>query len=198
VEDFSANLPNPKTKELAAALLRWGIQKTEKVLLILAVVPEPIYLSARNIPNVKLTRADSLNVYDVVNADKIVITSEAIKIVQQIYDQNLDKSEKIKVLEQIHQENPQDKIMPKNGILNYTFHLSDNPHIFDQDNPKQSFSTGTNDETKLNPQDIAHYYLKKVLSTQAPLSQPQGGEWSFKPIETIKAPFTNATVVKFR
>jgi large subunit ribosomal protein L4 len=85
VEDFTEQLTQPKTKELAAALTRWGVVSKDKVLLVLAEVPEPVYLSARNIANVKLIRADSLNVYDVVNADKIVTTSAALEKIQEVY-----------------------------------------------------------------------------------------------------------------
>jgi large subunit ribosomal protein L4 len=85
VEDFTEQLTQPKTKELAAALTRWGVVNKDKVLLVLAEVPEPVYLSARNIANVKLIRADSLNVYDVVNADKIVTTSAALEKIQEVY-----------------------------------------------------------------------------------------------------------------
>ncbi|MFM6128085.1 MAG: 50S ribosomal protein L4, partial [Sphaerospermopsis kisseleviana] len=41
---------------------------------MLAEIPEAIYLSARNLSRVKLIRADSLNVYDLLLAEKIVAT----------------------------------------------------------------------------------------------------------------------------
>jgi large subunit ribosomal protein L4 len=85
VENFAEQFPQPKTKELALALGRWGVESKDKVLLILSEVPEPVYLSARNICNLKLVRADSLNVYDVVNADKIVSTSDALAKIQEVY-----------------------------------------------------------------------------------------------------------------
>lgn len=85
VEPFIEQLPQPKTKELAQAMLRWGVAPSEKVLLILEEFPETVYLSARNIPNLKLMRADSLNVYDILNADKIVTTASAIAKIQEVY-----------------------------------------------------------------------------------------------------------------
>jgi large subunit ribosomal protein L4 len=85
VEAFSDQLPRPKTKEITDALGRWGVEAGVKVLLVLLEIPENVYLSARNISNVKLIRADSLNVYDILVADKIVATSEALVKIQEVY-----------------------------------------------------------------------------------------------------------------
>jgi large subunit ribosomal protein L4 len=85
VEDIAGQLPQPKTKELVLALTRWGVEAGERVLLILAEVPEPVYLSARNISTVKLIRADSLNVYDVLLAHKIVATAAALEKIREVY-----------------------------------------------------------------------------------------------------------------
>ncbi len=85
VENFAEELSQPKTRELAAALTRWGVGKEEKVLLILLEIPENVYLSSRNLASLKLMRADSLNVYDVMVAQKIVIASEALSKIQEVY-----------------------------------------------------------------------------------------------------------------
>lgn len=85
VENFAENLPRPKTKELLSALSRWGVESNAKVLLILAEPAENISLSARNVPSLKMIRATSLNVYDVLEADKIVTTAEAIGKIQEVY-----------------------------------------------------------------------------------------------------------------
>lgn len=85
VENFADNLPRPKTKELMSALNRWGVESNARVLLILAESSENIYLSARNVPYLKMIPADSLNVYDVLEADKIVTTAAAIAKIQEVY-----------------------------------------------------------------------------------------------------------------
>jgi large subunit ribosomal protein L4 len=86
VEDFAAQLSAPKTKELLAALTRWGVEAGTKVLLIFAEhIPDHIYLSARNVPYLKLIKHDGLNVYDLVNAEQIVVTSEALPKIQEVY-----------------------------------------------------------------------------------------------------------------
>jgi large subunit ribosomal protein L4 len=85
VEDFIDQLPRPKTKEMAGALARWGIQAESKVLLILPELAEMVYLSARNLSTVKLISATNLNVYDLLAADKIVTTNSALAKIQEVY-----------------------------------------------------------------------------------------------------------------
>lgn len=85
VEDFAANLERPKTKELVAALGRWGVEAGEKVLIITAERNENVYLSARNVENLRLISASNLNVYDLLHADKIVATDAAIAKIQEVY-----------------------------------------------------------------------------------------------------------------
>lgn len=85
VENFTEQLAQPKTKELVEALTRWGVQPKQKVLLVLPEISEAIYLSSRNIPYINLCRADSINVYDVLVADVIVATAEAIATIQEVY-----------------------------------------------------------------------------------------------------------------
>lgn len=85
VEDFAAQLPRPKTRELINALNRWGVESGSKVLLITGEKQENIYLSARNVPRLKLIVADQLNVFDLLHADSIVVTSEAITKIQEVY-----------------------------------------------------------------------------------------------------------------
>jgi large subunit ribosomal protein L4 len=85
VEDFADQLPQPKTKEMIGALARWGVQAEEKVLLILPQIEETVYLSARNISTLKIISATGLNVFDVLNADKIVTTNTALAKIQEVY-----------------------------------------------------------------------------------------------------------------
>jgi large subunit ribosomal protein L4 len=86
VEDFSEQITRPKTKDLTAALTRWGADPSEaKVLLILPAKIENIYLSGRNIANLTMISANYLNIYDLLNADKIVASSQALQIIQEVY-----------------------------------------------------------------------------------------------------------------
>lgn len=85
VESFADKMDRPKTKELIEALGRWGADVNGKILVIIAERQEVVYLSARNIENVKLITAANLNVYDLLAADQIVITSPAIEAIQEVY-----------------------------------------------------------------------------------------------------------------
>lgn len=85
VEEFSDQIQRPKTKELVGAIARWGSSPENKTLLILSERTENVYLSARNLENVKLLAADQLNVYDLLHADKIVVTAQALEKIQEVY-----------------------------------------------------------------------------------------------------------------
>lgn len=85
VEEFVTQLPRPKTKDLTAALERWGVSSSAKVLLVLPEKQENVYLSGRNVEKMRICLADSLNVYDVLAADKIVTTANALAKIQEVY-----------------------------------------------------------------------------------------------------------------
>jgi large subunit ribosomal protein L4 len=85
VADFAVQLPQPKTKELLAAMGRWGIEPQAKVLLIVGQKDETVYLSARNIATVKLILANNLNVFDILAADRVVVTESAIAKIQEVF-----------------------------------------------------------------------------------------------------------------
>ncbi|PMB40632.1 50S ribosomal protein L4 [Fischerella thermalis CCMEE 5205] len=85
VEEFSEQLQRPKTKELVSAIARWGADPESKTLLVLSEKNENVLLSARNVENLKLIAADNLNVYDLLHADKIVVTASALEKIQEVY-----------------------------------------------------------------------------------------------------------------
>ncbi|MBD1873676.1 50S ribosomal protein L4 [Nodosilinea sp. FACHB-131] len=85
VEGFEDKFSRPKTRDLLDAIARWGIDPNAKILLIIAERQELVYLSARNVENVKLITAANLNVHDLLNADYLVITSPALEAIQEVY-----------------------------------------------------------------------------------------------------------------
>jgi large subunit ribosomal protein L4 len=85
VKGFAAGLDTPKTKEITAALQRFGIEAGAKVLLVLDGAPEAVKLSVRNLEKVKLIAADQLNVFDLLNAGKLVLSEEALTKIQEVY-----------------------------------------------------------------------------------------------------------------
>lgn len=85
VEDFADQFPRPKTKDLAAAITRWGGRDDAKILLVMAERTEMIYLSVRNMGRVKLMIANHLNVHDLLTADQIITTQAAIQKIEEVY-----------------------------------------------------------------------------------------------------------------
>lgn len=85
VQGFGAALEQPKTREIVAALQRWDIPTGAKVLLVLDAPTDVVRLSVRNLENVKLIAADQLNVFDLLNARKLVLSEEALAKIQEVY-----------------------------------------------------------------------------------------------------------------
>ena len=76
-------LDAPKTRDLVGVLD--AIKATGRVLVVAPGADEALVLSARNLPKVVVIRADSLNVYDVVNADTVLIEQPAISRMEEVY-----------------------------------------------------------------------------------------------------------------
>ena len=85
VEDFGSTLNAPKTKEIIDGLERLGIDKNKKILIILDCPSINIKKSIKNISNVKLMLADQLNVFDILNANQLLIGNSAIQKIQEVY-----------------------------------------------------------------------------------------------------------------
>ena len=83
VEDF--DFEAPKTKE-AVSLLNNLKVSGKKVLLVLPKVEKNVYLSARNIQRVDVMTASALNTYKVMNANVLVVTEDALKLVDETFN----------------------------------------------------------------------------------------------------------------
>ena len=85
VQDFASELTQPKTKEMIAAMDRWGIDSAGKILIVVVEKGDTLHRSVRNLPNVKLISATSLNIYDILHADTLVVTASALEKIQEVY-----------------------------------------------------------------------------------------------------------------
>ena len=85
VKDFGKSLKTPKTSEVSSALSRLGIASSSKVLIILSKPSETIRRSVRNLEKVKLIAADQLNVFDLLNANSLVLGEDALSNIQEVY-----------------------------------------------------------------------------------------------------------------
>lgn len=85
VKDFGTALDVPKTREITDALGRLGIAADSKVLIILSSPSEVVRRSVRNLDKVKLIAADQLNVFDLLNAQALVVGEDALATIQEVY-----------------------------------------------------------------------------------------------------------------
>ena len=79
----SIALENFKTKTIANMLTAVGSEK--KALIVLPTVDEKVIKSARNIAGVKTAQVNELNVYDILNADKLIIAKDALAKIEEVY-----------------------------------------------------------------------------------------------------------------
>ncbi len=72
-----------KTKTIAAMLKAVGAEK--KALIVLPEVDKKVIASANNIPGVKTAQVNTLNVYDILNADMFVVAKGAVSKIEEVY-----------------------------------------------------------------------------------------------------------------
>ncbi|WP_294485825.1 50S ribosomal protein L4 [uncultured Ruminococcus sp.] len=72
-----------KTKVMVDMLKAIGAEG--KALIVTADVDTKVVKSAANIPGVKTATVNTLNVYDILNYDKFVVSSEAVKKIEEVY-----------------------------------------------------------------------------------------------------------------
>ena len=77
------NLNEYKTKAVAEMLKAIGSEK--KALIVLPEVNDKVIASARNIPGVKTAQVNTLNVYDILNADKFIVVKDAVAKIEEVY-----------------------------------------------------------------------------------------------------------------
>ena len=77
------NLADAKTKLMAEVLKNLGVEK--KALLVLAGKDETVIRASKNIPTVKDAYVNTINVYDLLNADKIIVLKAAMESIQEVY-----------------------------------------------------------------------------------------------------------------
>jgi large subunit ribosomal protein L4 len=82
VEDLA--LPKVSTKEMAALLSAIGAGDG-RTLLVIREGSRELFLSARNIPNLSVTRARGLTTYDLLLADTVVMTQRALATVEEVF-----------------------------------------------------------------------------------------------------------------
>ena len=76
------SLDEIKTKKFQEVL---NNLKVNKALVVMKDNDQNVVMSARNIPAVKTTMTNSLNVYDILKYDTVVITKDAVSAIEEVY-----------------------------------------------------------------------------------------------------------------
>ena len=76
------NFDEIKTKNFKAVM---DNLKVSKALVVMAEKNDNVVLSARNIPSVKTALTNTINVYDILKYDTLVVTKDAVNAIQEVY-----------------------------------------------------------------------------------------------------------------
>ena len=79
----SITMDAPKTKDFAAFLSAVGAEG--KTLVVTAAADNNVVKSGRNIPGCEVTFANLINVYDIVNAKKLVVDQAALQKIEEVF-----------------------------------------------------------------------------------------------------------------
>jgi large subunit ribosomal protein L4 len=79
----SLELPEAKTREMVKVLKNLRVE--DKALLVIPGKNETVERAARNLPNVKLTYVNTLNVLDILKYNRFIITQDAVRLVEEVY-----------------------------------------------------------------------------------------------------------------
>lgn len=72
-----------KTKEMVKVLTALGTEK--KTLIVTVDNDDTVVRTARNIPGVKTTSVNTLNVYDILNCDKFIVCKDVVAKIEEVY-----------------------------------------------------------------------------------------------------------------
>lgn len=76
------NLPEMKTKEMVKVLNNLNVNKS---LVVLEDANEKAVVAARNIPTVKTASVSTINVYDILKYNSVVVTKAAVEKIEEVY-----------------------------------------------------------------------------------------------------------------
>ncbi|XP_072976530.1 large ribosomal subunit protein uL4c [Typha angustifolia] len=94
VEDFEEQFAQaPKTKDFIAAMQRWGLDPKQKALFLMTEVSDNVMLSSRNIGTLKMLTPRTLNLFDILDAQKLVFTTSAVDYLNAMYGENAEEGD---------------------------------------------------------------------------------------------------------
>lgn len=85
VEDF--DFDTPKTKNYLDVVTGFGVND-KKSLLIVPEMSKNVYLSSRNLPKAKVVDVASVNVYDMLNAETVIVSEKSVEAIKEQFANN--------------------------------------------------------------------------------------------------------------
>lgn len=85
VDNLENMIEIPKTKTFCELCKKFKINLNKKVLVIVNKKVSSLKLSTRNLKNVELISAENLNTLNLLQAKQILVTTNAVKIIKEIY-----------------------------------------------------------------------------------------------------------------
>lgn len=74
----------PKTKRLYEILIMFGLEN-KKILFLIDKYSKNVFLSARNIPQFKISLAKDANAYDILWAEILLLTKDSVEIIKEVF-----------------------------------------------------------------------------------------------------------------
>ncbi|KAH6814538.1 ribosomal protein L4 [Perilla frutescens var. frutescens] len=78
VEDFDDKFEKPKTKEFIALMKRLGLDPKKKSTFLMTEVSDNVRLSSRNLGTLKMLTPRTLNLFDILDAENLILTKGAV------------------------------------------------------------------------------------------------------------------------
>lgn len=93
VEDFDDKFQKPKTKEFIALMSRLGLDPKKKSLFLMTEVSDNVRLSSRNVGTLKMLTPRTLNLFDILDAENLILTKGAAEFLNERYGFDGDDDE---------------------------------------------------------------------------------------------------------
>jgi len=84
-QTFFNEFNNAKTKNIIKFIAELGINETEKILFVLPISNKFLWLASRNLKNVEITTANSINIEQILKTKHIILSNSSLEIINSTY-----------------------------------------------------------------------------------------------------------------
>ena len=74
-----------KTKNIVNLIKDLGVKETERILFILPLSNNSLWLASRNLKNIEITTANSLNIEQILKTKYIILSNSSLEIINSTY-----------------------------------------------------------------------------------------------------------------